>query len=355
MTDTYQALVAHGINDLRIDRLDLPQPQSSEAVVDVHFGGVCGSDLHYWKHGQVGESVLREPMILGHEIVGVVRTGASDGTGPGPGTPVAVHPASVCGRCHYCHKGQQNLCEHLRYMGSAARLPHTPGGFAQRLLVASQRLVTIPDGLGINLATLAEPAAIAWHATDRVTAVGGEISGARVLVTGAGPIGLLTIAVLRRAGAREVTASDVFDRPLDVATQIGATAVLTAAEADTEAPSLEADVVIESSGSPRGLDVAVRAARRGGIVVMIGQLPAGGVEAPLHLVVTRQLTLAGSSRFYPELPAVLAALADESLDVAPVISHTYPLREAEQAFSTAANASRSSKVLLDLTEGGHNG
>ena len=352
MTNTYDALVAHGTNDLRIDHLPLPQPKSDEAVIDVRFGGICGSDLHYWKHRRVGDSVLKEPMILGHEVVGIVRTQASDGSGPRSGTPVALHPATVCGRCEYCLGGRQNLCTELRYMGSAARLPHTPGGFAERLLVATQRLVEIPSNLDMRVAALAEPAAIAWQAIGRVASLGRHVGSQRVLVIGAGPIGLLAIAVLRRARAREIIASDVYDRPLRVTELVGATSIVKAGNAREELATKKPEIVIECSGSPHGIAAALTIAKPGGLIVSVGQLPRDGLHAPLHLAVTRELTLTGSSRLYGELPAVLEALADGSLDVAPIISDIYPLEDAEEAFTKAADASESSKVLIDFANSG---
>src|SRR5262245_64008379 len=121
-------------------------------------------------------------MVLGHEVVGVVSSPAADGSGPAAGTRVAVHPAQVCGHCAYCLRDEQNLCTELRYLGSAARLPHTDGGFAERMVVPARRLVPIPDGLDLRTAALAEPASIALHGLNRLSKLGFRLEGANVLV-----------------------------------------------------------------------------------------------------------------------------------------------------------------------------
>lgn len=320
-------------------------PRPHEAVVAVVYGGICGSDLHYWKDGRIGESVLRSPMVLGHEVVGTVAEPAGDGSGPARGSRVAVHPAQVCGACGFCLRGDEHLCEDLRYLGSAARTPHTDGGFAERLVVPVHRLVPIPDGLDMRTAALAEPASVALHALHRVRGLNREIRDSDVLVVGAGPIGLLSVAMAAASGAGRITATDVFDRPLRLAERTGATHVV---HAGPEAPVPPADIAIESSGTPQGLATALRALRPGGVLVNVGHLPPSGVTAPLHLAVPRELTLTGSSRFYHEMPTALAIMRRDAERFAPIVTAVFPLDDAEPAFHEAAAAERSSKVLLSF-------
>ncbi|PXY28163.1 L-idonate 5-dehydrogenase [Prauserella muralis] len=335
---TAQALVVHAAGDLRVEERTLPEPAPHEAVVAIGYGGVCGSDLHYVAHGAVGESVLRAPMVLGHEVSGRVAVAAADGSGPTEGTPVAVHPATPCGQCGYCAASRQNLCPHTSYLGSAARFPHTDGAFAQRYVVATDRLLPLPDALSVRTAALVEPASVAWHAVSRA----GDVAGKRVLVTGAGPIGALVVAVLRRAGAAEIVVTDLHERPLRVARELGATRT----RLGTAPEDLGADVAIDSSGAAAGVATAVRALRRGGHLVLLGLPPAPEQPFLSGLVATRELTVAGSFRFHAEMADVIAAMADGSLAVDAVISHEFPLAEAEQAFAVARDATASGKVLL---------
>ena len=352
-----RALRVHGRDDLRLDRESPPVAGPGEALVDVAYGGVCGSDLHYWREGAVGTSVLRAPMILGHEVVGRVAVAAADGSGPAAGQAVAVHPARSCGHCQWCLAGASNLCPETRYLGSAAQFPHTDGGFADQIAVPAVRLIPLPDSLDLRRASLAEPAGIAWHALDRAEAVGTAIASAHVLVVGGGPIGLLVAAVARYRGAASVTVADVQDRPLAVARELGVGAVHARDLADgaelarsdnskRQAPN----VVVESSGTVPGLASAIRAARPGGTVVAVGQVPAGDIAVPASLVVSRELTLTGSLRLI-EIESAVAFLADPDAVVEPIISHVFPAGQAAEAFAVAADPGRSSKVLLDFTAG----
>ncbi|MBN0038580.1 L-idonate 5-dehydrogenase [Cellulosimicrobium cellulans] len=347
MTDlptTTTAVVAHGADDLRVEQQPMPVPGPDEALVRMAYGGICGSDLHYWRHGAAGESVLRSPMRLGHEVSGTVVVAAADGSGPAAGTPVAVHPATrgtAPGR--YPHD-RPNISPGASYLGSAAYVPHTHGAFASYVALPTRLLRALPPGLDLRRAALAEPAAVAWHAVDRA----GDVRGTTALVVGAGPIGALAVAVLKHHGAARVVAVDLHEHALATARALGADETLPATEADAIA-AVEADVVLECSGSTPGLESAVRGAARGGTVVLVGLMPSGPQPALLSLVVTRELDVRGSFRFNDEIDDVLAAMADGSLDAAPVISHELPLHQTLEAFTVAGDAARSSKVLLDLS------
>ena len=340
-----RALRVHGRDDLRLDREPAPVAGPDEALVDVAYGGVCGSDLHYWRDGAVGTSVLRGPMILGHEVVGRVAVSAADGSGPTAGQAVAIHPARSCGHCQWCLSGAANLCPETRYLGSAAQWPHTDGGFADQIAVPAGRLIPLPDGLDLRRASLAEPAGIAFHALDRAEAVGAPISGAHVLVVGGGPIGLLVAAVARYRGAASVTVADVQERPLQVARELGVQAVHARDLPDLLTPP---GIVIESSGTVPGLTSAIRSARPGGTVVLLGQVPAGDIPVPASLAVTRELTLTGSLRLI-EIERSVAFLADPDAVVDPIVSDVFSAEQAVEAFAVAADPARSSKVLLDFS------
>ncbi|WP_426978347.1 L-idonate 5-dehydrogenase [Pseudarthrobacter sp. O4] len=340
---TAAAVVAHAAGDLRIEDIPVSAPASDEAVVEVAFGGICGSDLHYWMHGAAGESVLKAPMILGHEIVGTVLLPAADGTGPAAGTAVTVHPATPGPGAARYPEDRPNLSPGCTYLGSAARFPHTDGAFSRFATLPARMLRPLPAGLPLRTAALVEPASVAWHAVSRA----GDVAGKTALVIGSGPIGALAVAVLKRAGAQRIVAVDMHARPLEIARAVGADEVLQGDDAEAIA-AVEADVVIESSGSHHGLASAIKGAVRGGKVVMVGLLPSGPQPVPISLAITRELELLGSFRFNNEIDEVIAALADGSLFVDPVVTHTFTLDQGLEAFEVAKNSAVSGKVLLDF-------
>jgi L-idonate 5-dehydrogenase len=335
------AVVAHGAQDLRVEEMPAAAPEPDEAVIRIAYGGICGSDLHYWQHGAAGESILRSPMRLGHEASGTVLVAAEDGSGPAAGTPITVHPATPGGTGAKYPADRPNLSPGCTYLGSAAQFPHSDGLFASHVAVPTRMLRVLPPGLDLRTASLAEPASVAWHAVARA----GEVADQSALVIGAGPIGALIVAVLARAGARAITAVDVVDYPLEIARRAGATRTLRAEDRDGIA-AVEADVTFECSGNYRGLASAIRGTSRGGRVVMVGLLPTGDQPVPVSVAITRELTLIGSFRFNDEIDEVIAALADGSLDVSQVVTAEFTAGDALAAFDLAADASRSGKVLL---------
>jgi L-iditol 2-dehydrogenase/L-idonate 5-dehydrogenase len=202
----------------------------------------------------------------------------------------------------------------------------------------------LPDNVDLRTAALIEPASVAWHAISRA----GDVEGKTALVIGCGPIGALVVAVLKRAGAGRIIAVDMHSKPLEIATALGADEVITAADVDA-IDAVEADVVIESSGNHHGLASAIRGAARGGTVVMVGLLPTGAQPVLISLAITRELQLVGSFRFNDEIDEVIAALADGTLHVGPVITHQFALADAIEAFEVARNSAESGKVLLDFS------
>lgn len=336
------AIVAHVGGGIEIVERAVRAPGADEAVVRVAYGGICGSDLHYRRHGAVGQSVIRDPLVLGHEIVGTVLHAATDGSGPAAGMAVAVHPGTpAAGGGEPYPIERSNLSPGGSYLGSAAHFPHTDGGFATIITLPARMLRTIPDGVSLRSAVLAEPAAVALHAVHRA----GDLTGRSVAVIGCGPIGALITAMASRAGAADIVAVDLGPRAVDVARDVGATRGQVAPD-EAELAALHAEVVFESSGTVPGLSSAIRASRRGGRVVMVGLLPPGAQPVPIAAAISAEIDLLGSFRFIDEIDEVLEAIADGSLDAERILTHEFPYEQAEEAFAVASDAVVSTKVLL---------
>ena len=340
-----RAVAVHGADDLRIDQVADPVAGPGEVVVAMEWGGICGSDLSYWKHGASGTAVLKHPLVLGHEIAGRIVSLGEGVDGLSLDDAVTVHPSQPVGDEPLPDRlaGRSNLYPEIRYFGSAAFDPHTDGGFSELRAVPAHMIRVLPDGVDTLNGALAEPFAVALHAVSRA----GDIRGRDVLVNGAGPIGSLVVAAALYRGAASVTAVDIQDSALAVAKALGATTTLNVANGDA-LPS-DAEIVFETSGAPGVLGSVLKATARGGILVQVGNLPGTPTPAALGDLVTREITWIGSYRFVDEIDDALAAFAD-GLDVSAIVTHRFPLAEAEAAMRVAADRSTgSSKVMLDLS------
>ena len=335
-----KAVVVHRARDLRVDDRPVPEPGEGEVRLTMTHGGICGSDLHYYLDGRVGNFVLREPLVLGHEVVGTVDLDPSGQHAAG--TPVAIHPAYADHTCPECEAGHTNTCRNARYLGSAASDPQTQGGFAEQTVVRLDQLRPLPDGLDLARAVLAEPLGVALHAVNQA----GDVGGKSVLVSGSGPIGALVVAAAAARGAREVTATDLQDTPLEIARKVGATHTI---RVDQQAvPELTYDVAFEASGSPRGLSAAIASVVRGGTVVQVGSLPSGDLQVALAALVAREITLRGAFRFTDEIDEALHLLATDDR-FQHVVTHTFPMADVVEAMAVAHDSGVSSKVVLELS------
>ncbi len=339
-----RAVVVHGAGDLRVDSRPDPVPGEGEVLVAMEWGGVCGSDLAYWRHGASGTAQLHHPLVLGHEVAGRIADVGAGVAGHEIGAPVTVHPAELVGDGHLPDRiaGRTNLCPQIRYFGSAAFDPHTDGGFSELRVVRADQLRPLPDGVSTEHGALAEPLAVALHAVSRA----GDLRGRDVVVNGAGPIGALVVAAAKYRGAAMVVAADIADHSLAIARAMGADEVRNLAAGD--ALPEDAELVFEASGAPGALGPVLRATARGGTLVQVGNLPGTAIPAVLGDLVTREITWIGAYRFVEEISDALTAMRD-GIDVSPVITHRFDLDHAAEALTVAADpTSRSSKVMLRL-------
>jgi L-idonate 5-dehydrogenase len=344
-----RAVVVHGAGDLRVEERPDPVAGPGEVVVAMEWGGVCGSDVSYWKHGGSGTAVLRDPLVLGHEVAGRVVASGPGVSGWEPGTPVTVHPAQAADGSVLPPRlaARTNLHSRVRYFGSAAFHPHTDGGFSELRAVRADQLRRLPDGVSTELGALAEPLAVAMHAVNRAGGAREGLRGKDVLVNGAGPIGCLVVAAAKHAGAASVTAADLSASSLGVAKELGADRVLDIGSGD-QLPE-DCELVFEASGAPAALGGVLRATARGGTLVQVGNLPGAAASAALGDLVTREITWIGAYRFVEEISDALTALGD-GLDVSPVVTHRFGIEQAGEALATAAGPG-SSKVLIHLSGG----
>ena len=332
----------HAREDLRVEPLAPPVPGPGEVLLKLGAGGICGSDLHYYFEGRNGSFVVREPLIPGHEASAVVEAIGPGVTRVRTGDKVAVSPSHACGRCAACREGREHLCTAMRFLGSASVYPHAQGVFRERFVLGERQCYPVAGEVSLGELAFAEPLAVALHAVNR----GGSLLGKSVLVTGAGTIGCLTVIAARLAGAREVTVSDVLDRPLEQARRVGADFTV---RADRDAAALASprhDVCYEVSGSFAALKSCVAAVKRGGIVVQVGTLPHEPLPFVVNEVMAKEIDLRGAFRWGIEFDWAVGYLAARRVDVRPLLSGQYPLADAVAAFTAAADKNRSTKVQV---------
>ncbi len=340
-----RAAVLYAAKDLRIEHVAEAPLGPGEVEVRIEAGGICGSDLHYYFDGGFGTVRLREPMILGHEIAGTVTRVGADVARVKPGQRVAVNPSRPCGHCRYCQEGKQQHCLYMRFYGSAMPFPHIQGGFRDVLVCDEAQAVAVPATMSAAQAAFAEPFAVCLHAVNRA----GVLFGKRVLVTGAGPIGALTVIAARRAGALEIVATDVADAPLAAAKRVGADVTINVSEKDAlaryEADKGTFDVMFEASGNARALAGGFAVVRPGGVVVQIG-IAGGEMSLPMNVVVAKEIELRGTFRFHAEFALAVALIGSGVAEVMPLLTATLPLTDAATAFALAADRSKAMKVQL---------
>jgi L-idonate 5-dehydrogenase len=340
-----RAAVLHAAKDLRIEEVAVPPPGPGEVEVRIEAGGICGSDLHYYFDGGFGTVRLKEPMILGHEIAGTIARVGADVANVKAGQRVAVNPSRPCGHCGYCQEGKQQHCLNMLFYGSAMRFPHVQGGFRETLVCDAAQAVPVPPAMSAAQAAFAEPFAVCLHAVNRA----GPLLGKRVLVTGAGPIGALTVIAARRAGALEIVATDVADAPLAAATKVGADGVVNVSAKDAlarySADKGYFDVMFEASGNAQALAGGLAVVRPQGVVVQIG-IAGAEMTLPMNLVVAKEIELRGTFRFHAEFALAVALIGGGLVDVMPLLTETIPLAQAREAFALAADRKRAMKVQL---------
>jgi L-idonate 5-dehydrogenase len=342
-----EALVIHAPGDLRVEEIETPEIGPDQLRVRVRCGGICGSDLHYYQHGGFGTVRITEPMVLGHEVAGVIEAvGAAVGRFQA-GDRVAISPSRPCGLCRYCQQGLQNHCLDMRYYGSAMRTPHVQGAFRQQIVVDTPQAYKLADSVSDGDGSMAEPLSVALHAVRRA----GPLLGKNVLVTGCGPIGAMVVIAARRAGASNIVVTDVSSAPLRSAMKIGADETINVAEqpdglARFTADKGSFDVLFEASGNERALRGGFDVLRPRGIVVQIGL--GGDMSLPINTIVAKEFDLRGAFRFHEEFAMAVDLLNKGLVDVKPLISATVPYRDAGRAFALAADRSKAMKVLLEF-------
>ncbi|MGW0735207.1 NAD(P)-dependent alcohol dehydrogenase [Streptomyces sp. NPDC002851] len=324
--DTMRAAVLHGPGRLVLEERPVPSPGPRQVLVRIDAVGTCGSDVHYYQHGRIGDFVVTEPMVLGHEPSGTVVACGPDAERHRIGQRVSVEPGTPCGTCAECRLGRYNLCPDMVFYAT----PPVDGVFCEYAVVHEEFAHPVPDALSDEAAALLEPLSVGVWACRK-----GRVGpGDRVLITGAGPIGLVSAQTALAFGAAEVTVTDVVPHRLGLAREFGATAVDVSRTPLTELGHAP-DVLLECSGVPAVVTGAIRALGRAGRAVLVGM---GGDEValPLSRIQNYELEVTGTFRYANTWPTAIALAASGRVRLDPLVTHGFGLAEAEQALTVGA-------------------
>jgi L-idonate 5-dehydrogenase len=337
----------YAAEDLRLEEEAQPEAGPGQVLLKLGAGGICGSDLHYFLHGRVGSFVIREPLIPGHEVSGTVVKAGPNVTRVREGDKVAINPSHACGTCKACRAGRENLCSNMRFLGSASVFPHVQGAFREYFVMGERQCIPVSSNVALGELAFAEPLSVALHAVNRA----GSLLGRRVLIAGAGTIGCLAVIAARLAGAGRIVVTDVVDRPLTMAKEVGADAAFRADRLPKDAAELaaalgEIDVALEVSGHPAAVATCLAAVLRGGRIVQVGSLPGEGIHLLANQIMAREIDYMGTFRFGVEFDWSVRYLAEGRVNLRPLLSGQYPLRDALAAFRSATDKSKSTKVQL---------
>lgn len=330
-----EAAVLHAALDLRIEPKPLRPLGPSDVLVEMRSGGICGSDMHYYADGRNGTNVLRQPTVLGHEGAGVVIAAGPAAT-VAAGAAVVIEPALPCRNCPTCLSGRYNLCPSGTCFGS----PPTDGLFARHVVVPEAALHLLPAAIPAEIGAAVEPLAVAVWAVERAQVRPGH----RVLITGAGPIGLLVAQVAATKGAAEVVVTDVNDDRLALAAKFGATRTINTAEAALDLQNM--DRLIECSGNTHALAAGIQALRPAARATVVGQARPVVDGIPLGFLQRYEIDLVAAFRYANAFPAAIELASSGAVDLRSIITSTYPLAEAATALTAPVIDPTNLKVLI---------
>ena len=324
-----------GVRRFQLTDREVPDPGPGEIQVRVEAVGICGSDLHSYSEGAVGDSACVYPMVLGHEPAGVVTKTGTGVTGWSRGDRAAFEPALYCYHCEFCLSGHHNVCANLRFMSN----PEEPGFFREYTNLPARNLIALPPGMSLQHATLIEPLAVVLHSLQLAAIRPGETAA----VFGVGPIGLLTVAALKLAGAERVWAADPIAHRLELAREIGAGAVIDSSAVDPVRQILQdtgqrgVDVTIDCGGKSGSINQCANVTRNAGRVVITAIQPGVDTAVNLHTMRRKEMTIFNVRRSNHESPDALGMLMEHTALFAPIVTHTRPLEKISGTFMQLEN------------------
>jgi L-iditol 2-dehydrogenase len=329
MAEMMKTAVMTGLGKVIIEQRPVPEPADDEVQVKLEYVGICGSDLHYFEHGKIGEgNPVKPPFVLGHEPGGVVaKTGKAVKTLK-PGDRVALEPGKTCGHCEFCRTGRYNLCPEVVFFAT----PPVDGVFSEYATHPEALCFKLPDSVSTLEGALIEPLAVGFHAA----AQGGARTGQKALVFGAGCIGLVSMMALKARGLSSVYVADIVPKRLEKALELGATGVINAKLEDIAQRTAEItgngfDLIIEASGAEASARQAITVAKKGAVIVLVGYSASGEATLPISLALDKELTFKTVFRYRHIYPVAIEAVASGKVNLKGIVTKIFPLDDIQNA------------------------
>lgn len=328
MKTKMKTAVMTGIEQIAFEERDRPQPKDKEVLIALEYVGICGSDLHYYEQGAIGEYVVNPPFVLGHEASGTVIE-----TGPGVkhlkiGDRVAMEPQKTCGVCEFCKSGRYNLCSNVEFFAT----PPIDGVFQEYVAFPENLCFKLPDHISTLEGALMEPLAVGFHAASQ----GNAGIGQKVLIMGAGCIGLVSMMACIAMGVQNITIVDVEEKRLAKAKELGAVHTINAKTQDIRKAVQSIadngfDLCVETAGTQQTAKQCIQYSKKGATVVLVGYSKENEISLPINAALDKELTIKSVFRYRNNYPTIIQAVADGKVPLKDIVSVVYPFDQVKQA------------------------
>ncbi|MDX1358108.1 MAG: NAD(P)-dependent alcohol dehydrogenase [Clostridia bacterium] len=330
-----KAAVLEEVGRIVIKDIEKPEVQPGHVLIKIEYVGICGSDVHYYEHGRIGDFVVEKPIILGHECSGVVVECGEGVDGFKEGDRVVPEPGFACNKCDYCKTGKYNLCDSMTFMAT----PPVDGSFCEYVSYPADMVFKLPDNVSTEEGALIEPLAIGIYAAQR----GKVFPGAKVLILGAGCIGLVSMLAAKAYGASQLIITDVLANRLAAAKRLGADFALNSAEKNLHELVADStgdtgvDVVIDCVGISPTINDAIDSCKKGGMIVLVGMGAEGNVSINMNRAISKELDFTTIFRYRNIFPTALKMVSDGKIDIKGIVSHSYDFVDIAEAMEFVMN------------------
>ncbi|MFA9376579.1 MAG: NAD(P)-dependent alcohol dehydrogenase [Lachnotalea sp.] len=333
--------------DIKIKEVAMPEPKDNELLVQIKHVGICGSDIHYYEHGRIGDFVVENPIILGHECAGIVTGMGKDVTGFTLGDVVALEPGHTCGKCEFCLSGRYNLCPDVVFMAT----PPYDGAFCECVAYPSHMAFKLPIGIDTMEGALIEPLAVGMHATNQ----GKAQLGQSAVILGSGCIGLCTLLSLKAKGVTTIYVVDVIEKRLTKAEELGATKVINGLKEDTIETIMQltegkgVDMVYETAGNKITTAQTSALVKRGGTIILVGMAPDPTISYDFGTLMGKEASIKTVFRYRNIYPSAIAAVAAGMIPIKGIVTDTFKLANTAQAMEySVKNKADIVKAVIEM-------